>query len=76
MRVNRRCDAALGVEEVGGDGFFEGVEGGLPSGGDGAGIVAAGEGLEGGLVAEEAGGFLEVELCGVEVVEGGEDFDA
>ena len=63
------------VEEGGGRGGAEGVEGGLPGGGDGAGVIAAGEGVEG-RAAGDVGGALDVELGGVEVVEGGEDLDA
>jgi len=66
----------LGIEEVGGAGGFELVEGGLPCGGDGSGVVAAGDGVHGGAVGDQGHRAGEVELCGVEVVEGGENFYA
>ena len=60
----------LGVEEILAAAGFELREGGGPGGGDGARIVAAGEGGHGFGVGDEVGGFVELELGGVEVVEG------
>lgn len=54
---------------------FEAVKAGLPGGSDGARVVVALEGFKRGLVVEEAVSLFEVELAGVELVEGGQDFD-
>ncbi len=48
----------------------------MPVGGGAAGVIAGLEGLEGGLIAEEAVEGFEVKLGGVEAVDGGDDLEA
>ena len=64
------------VEKEGGGVGAEFLEGGGPGGSDVAGVGSGFYGGEGFGVRDKDGGFVELELGGVEVVEGGEELDA